>query len=136
MAMAPEAGQNILGGNSGSHSPSPKPHWPRWPLCRLDSGSRGGTWGLGLPAFLLSAAPRGARESVEPPLKAKGRGAAGMEGPSSPRWSLAGGPGAGYPPGHDCGSRLPASPLLASSTEDWGLSTATSAITRLAFLSF
>lgn len=99
MAMAPEAGQNILSGNSGSHSPSPKPHWPRWPLCHLDSGSRGGTWEAGLPAFLLSAAPRGARESVKPPLKAKGRGAAGMEGPSSPRWSLIGGPGAGYPLG-------------------------------------
>jgi len=61
--------------NSGSHSPSPRPRWPCRPLCCLGTEAPGGgTRGPGLPAFLLSAARRGAGESVKPPPKDKVEG--------------------------------------------------------------
>lgn len=109
--------------NSGSHSPLPRPCWPRQPLCCLATEAPG--WGHGGQDCLSSVSCSDG--SREPPLKDRSGGAAGLEGPSSACWSQARGTVASHCPGRGCGNHWPALLLLGSSTKDRVLSTVTTA---------
>lgn len=129
MAMAPEAGQNFLSGNK-QRLPFTTARAMLGMWAAALSGPRGprwGVWGPGLPAFLLSAALRGAGESGKLPRKDRVGAAAGLEGSSAPCWSHAGGTVASHHLGDGCGSCPPALLLLVGSTKDGVLSPVTAA---------
>ena len=83
MAMAQEAGENFLSGNT-QRRPFTVARATLATLAAERSGcrgSRGGTWGQGLPVCLPPAALRAVGESVKPHLAAKGGRAAGVGDP-------------------------------------------------------
>lgn len=90
MAMALEAGQNFLSGNQ-QRLPFTTAQATLAAVLSGGRRTREGTWGLGLPGILLSAALRAAGELVKLPLKAKAGGATGIRDPFEPHWCRAGG---------------------------------------------